>query len=602
MIGYQTKKNTTKKIVALVILVLSIVVTVTIYTQLVARAFGYSDTLGQPVYSKFYLPWKGIIWYLQAGADYPAFFARQLNLSLSFGAMIFGLGLLLLVVYRPMTRGNKSLYGTAKWANFKDLKKTGLLDPPKVRNTVVVGGFKRKNTIQYLYHQGPEHILAFAPSRSGKGVSLMLPTLFAWLDSVVILDVKGEGWALSSGWRKTYAKNIVLKFDPTDDSGCGTRFNPLEEIRINTGHDVADTQIITTMIVDPDGHGLIDHWQKTSYALLTGVILHLLYKHQATKQPAPCLPDVIACLSDPGQSPEKFFAEMQENDFYNGLPHPVATTAAQDQLNRAEREASSVLSSAISYLTLYRDPILAANISKSDFKIEDLMNHDKPISLYLILRLSDKERLMPLIRLLITLITTRLTTKMEFENGAVVEHYKHKLLLLLDEFTALRKLELFEQQLPFLAGYGIKCYFLIQDLKQLHRWYTGDESVTPNCHIRISFAANEIKTAQYLSHATGETTVVKVQTSASGNRLSPMLGKVNKYYSEVKRPLLTPDEIMRLPSPVKDPNGKIIKPGEMLIFVAGQPPIRGTQPLYFMDKIFSDRAKVPHPTASDNLI
>jgi len=599
-IGYKADKRS-KRITALVVLVLSVMSTITLYTQLIARAFGYSDTLGDPLIGKLYVPWQGINWYLQAGSDYPGLFARQFNLSLSAGALLFGGCILVLLTYKPITKGNKSLYGTARFAKFKDVKETGLMDPPGGSNAVVVGGFKHKNSIRYLFHQGPEHILGFAPSRSGKGVALMLPTLFTWLDSVVVLDIKGEGWALTAGWRKTYAKNKVLKFDPTDDSGCGARFNPLGEIRINTGHDVADAQIIANMIVDPDGHGLIDHWQKTSYALLTGVILHLLYKHQAHEYLPASLADLIKCLSDPEQPPEEFFAEMQENDFYDGLPHPVAATAAQDQLNRAEREASSVLSSAISYLTLYRDPILATNISKSDFKIDDLMNHEDPISLYLVLRPSDKERLMPLVRLIITLITTKLTGKMDFSEGQSVANYKHKLLLLLDEFTALRKLELLEQQLPFLAGYGIKCFFLIQDLKQLHRWYTGDESITPNCHIRIAFAANEIKTAQYLSQATGETTVVKVQTSASGDRMSAMLGKVSRHYSEVKRPLLTADEVMRLPSPVKDKNGMITEPGEMLIFVSGQPPIRGTQPLYFMDETFSARSKIQAPTASDAL-
>lgn len=598
-VGYQTSTNQPKRIIALVMLIISVMVTMIAYTQLIAHAFSYSDTLGSAWINKFYPPWQGINWYLQAGSDYPALFSRQLILAFSIGGLFFGAGLFILIVYRPVTRGNKSLYGTARWADYTDVKNTGLLEPPTGNNAVVVGGFKRKNAIRYLYHQGPEHILGFAPSRSGKGVTLMLPTLYTWLDSVVVLDIKGEGWALTSGWRKTYAKNKVLKFDPTDDSSNGARFNPLQEIRINTGHDVADTQIIANMIVDPDGHGLIDHWQKTSYSLLTGVILHLLYKHQAQEIQPPCLPDIIASLSDPANPPEEFFEEMQENDYYNGLPHPVTSTTAQDQLNRAKREASSVLSSAISYLTLYRDPILARNVEKSDFCIDDLMNHDNPISLYLVLRPSDKDRLMPLTRLIITMITTRLTARMEFEDGAVVQHYKHKLLLLLDEFTALRKLELLEQQLPFLAGYGIKCYFLIQDLKQLHRWYTGDESITPNCHIRISFAANEIKTAGYLSNATGETTVIKVHTTASGSRMSTVLGRVNQSYSEVKRPLLTPDEIMRLPTPVKDKDGKIKKPGKMLIFMAGQPPIKGTQPLYFMDAIFLARAKVPPPTASD---
>ncbi len=599
-IGYQVNKKSIR-LPAMAALLLSAIAGLTLYTQLIARAFGYSNSLGRAIAGHVYAPWQGIYWYIQAGAHYPDLFARQLNISISASALLFGGCILFLLIYKPMTKGNLSLYGTARFAKFKDVQKTGLLDPPSGENAVVVGGFKHKNTIRYLYHQGPEHVLGFAPSRSGKGVALMLPTLLSWLGSVVILDIKGEGWALTSGWRKNYAKNKVLKFDPTDDSGHGARFNPLGEIRINTGHDVADAQIIATMIVDPDGHGMIDHWQKTSYALLTGVILHLLYRHQSEDIITPTLPDIINALSNPDQQPEEFFSEMQDNTFYNGLPHPVAATAAQDQLNRAEREASSVLSSAISYLTLYRDPILAANVSKSDFQINDLMNHVDPISLYLVLRPSDKERLMPLVRLIITLITTKLTGKMEFAEGHGVANYKHKLLLLLDEFTALRRMELLEQQLPFLAGYGIKCYFLIQDLKQLHRFYTGDESITPNCHIRIAFAANEIKTAQYLSQATGETTVARVQTSASGARMSPMLGHVTKHYMEVKRPLLTPDEIMRLPTPVKDKNGMITEPGEMLIFMAGQPPIRGQQPLYFMDTAFSARAKVPVPTASDAL-
>lgn len=590
-----------KKIAALIGGFFVFVGCVVLHTQLVANAFGYSDTLGSPMFGHIYAPWKGTVWALQVANDYPYLFQRQLVITVSAGVLSYGLLLILLITYKPMTKGNLSLYGTARFAKFDDIKKMGLLDSPGGTNAVVVGGFEHHRKIYYLYHRGPEHVLGFAPSRSGKGVALMLNTLFTWLDSVVVLDLKGEGWALTSGWRKNYAKNKVFKFDPTDDTGNGARFNPLNEIRINTGHDVADAQIISTMIVDPDGHGLIDHWQKTSYALLTGVILHLIYKHQTQGQLVPTLPDVIKCLSNPETPPDDLFLEMQENDFYNGLPHPVAVTAAQDMINRAEREKSGVLSSAVSYLTLYRDPILAESMSQSDFKIEDLMNHADPISLYLVLRPSDKERLMPLIRLIITLITTKLTTKMEFDGGASVAHYKHRLLLLLDEFTSLRKMELLEQQLPFLGGYGIKCYFLIQDLKQLHRWYSDNESITPNCHIRISFAANEIKTAQYLSQQTGDTTVVKVQTSASGVRISPMLGHVSKYYSEIKRPLLTADEVMRLPGPAKDHQGAITKPGEMLIFVSGHPTIKGIQPLYFMDRAFSARAKVPPPVASDAL-
>ncbi len=350
------------------------------------------------------------------------------------------------------------------------------------------------------------------------------------------------------------------------------------------------------MIVDPDGKGLIEHWQKTSYALITGVILHLLYKNKTNGDPVPTLAEVDTALT----SPDALFEEMQQNEFYHGGTHPIAAAAALDMVNRADRERSSVLSSAVSYLTLYRDPVLARNTSRSDFRITDLMNNEKPVSLYLIVRPSDKERIMPLIRLIITMITSRLTEEMQFEAGEQKQHYTHKLLLMLDEYTALRRMELLEQQLPFLAGYGIKCYFLVQDIKQLHRWYTENESITPNCHIKIAFAANEIRTAQYISNQSGETTVIKVQTSASGSRMSALLKNVSRHYTEVKRPLLTPDEVLRLPG-AKKKGDKITKPGEMLVFVSGSNPIKGTQPLYFQIPAFAARSKVEPPETSDAL-
>jgi type IV secretion system protein VirD4 len=120
-----------------------------------------------------------------------------------------------------------------------------------------------------------------APTRSGKGVGLVIPTLLSWSHSAVVLDIKGENWALSAGWRKTHAGNRVLKFDPTASDGSSVRFNPLEEVRLGPDEEVADAQNIATMIVDPDGKGLNDHWQRTAHALLVGAILHALYLARA---------------------------------------------------------------------------------------------------------------------------------------------------------------------------------------------------------------------------------------------------------------------------------------------------------------------------------
>nr|WCS70357.1 IncP-type DNA transfer coupling protein TraG [Salmonella enterica subsp. enterica serovar Rissen] len=138
---------------------------------------------------------------------------------------------------------------------------------------------RQNGQLQYLRHNGPEHVLTYAPTRSGKGVGLVVPTLLSWKHSTVVADLKGELWAMTAGWRKEYAKNLCLKFEPAAANGS-VAWNPLDEIRVGTENEVGDVQNLATLIVDPDGKGLNDHWQKTSQALLVGVILHVLYKHK----------------------------------------------------------------------------------------------------------------------------------------------------------------------------------------------------------------------------------------------------------------------------------------------------------------------------------
>ena len=166
---------------------------------------------------------------------------------------------------------------------------------------------------------------------------------------------------------------------------------------------------------------------------------------------------------------------------------------------------------------------------------------------------------------------------------------------MLDEFSSLGKLEIFQESLAYMAGYGIKSYIIIQDLTQLYNAYTKEESIISNCHIRISYAPNKIETAELLSKMTGTTTVVKSSINASGKSSSLVLGNVSESFQEVSRPLLTPDECMRIPAPKKDAQGNIIDAGDMLIFVAGKSPIYGKQILFFKDEVFLDRSKVEAP-------
>jgi type IV secretion system protein VirD4 len=248
----------------------------------------------------------------------------------------------------------------------------------------------------------------------------------------------------------------------------------------------------------------------------------------------------------------------------------TASQAAQSFLNKASNEASGVLSTALSFLSLYRDPIVAANTSASDFTIESLMQ--RRTSLYLVVPPSDKDRLKPLLRLVINQVVRRLTEKMEFdETGASRSRFPHKMLLLIDEFPALGKLEIFEEALAFIAGYGLKALLITQDLSQLTKAYSKDESIMSNCHIRIAFAPNKIETAELLSKMSGASTVAYSQRNFSGSRLSVVLNNVSTNEQLSQRPLLTPDETMRLP------------PADELVFVAGHAPIYCQKIIYYKD-------------------
>ena len=496
------------------------------------------------------------------------------------------------------SKADINLHGSARFANKKEIKKTSLLK----NEGVYVGAWEdEKHTIHYLQHNGPEHVLVFAPTRSGKGVGLVIPTLLSWQHSSVVLDIKGENWALTSGWRSKYANNKVLKFDPTSPDGSSVKFNPLQEIRLGSKYEVADVQNLVTMIVDPDGKGLNDHWAKTGHALLTGALIHLMYIAKE-KEEVPTLKGLAHILSDPETPIEELFSDMMSYTHKEGKTHPVVASCARTMLNKAENEQSGVLSTALSFLELYRDDIVAENTAYSEFKIRDLMNNDQPVSLYLVIPPNNLDRLKPLIRLVINQIMRILTEKMEFEEGKEKKGYKHRLLMLLDEFPALGRLEIFEQSMAFIAGYGIKSYLITQDLTQLYKAYGQDESIISNCHIRIAYAPNKVQTAKLLSEMTGTTTVVKHKVSTSGKRFSLLLKQVSEDKQEVSRPLMTTDECMRLPGPEKDSKGNITKAGDMLIFVTGNYPIYGTQILYFLDDVFLARRQVKPPINSNSLI
>ena len=615
-VGPQIREKKRKSLVFPLAAVASIVGGLQVATQYFAHTFNYQQALGSN-FNSIYAPWSIIGWATKWHTQFP----EQIQNAVTFGFTTAGVGLLITsisaVVAGNTAKANNYLHGSARWADKKDIEAAGLLPrTPTIlervtgkavatqNDGVYVGGWEdEKGEFHYLRHSGPEHVLTYAPTRSGKGVGLVIPTLLSWPKSAVVTDLKGELWALTAGWRKKHANNKVLRFEPAS-SGGGVAWNPLDEIRIDTSAEVGDVQNLANLIVDPDGKGLESHWQKTSFALLTGVILHALYKARNEHTTA-TLPLVDQMLSDPNKNISELWEEMKTYKHINGTDvHETVARAAQDMIDRPEEEAGSVLSTVKSYLVLYRDPIVSRNVSKSEFRIKDLMNHDNPVTLYIVTQPNDKARLKPLVRVLVNMIVRLLADKMSFKNGRPVAHYKHRLLMMLDEFPSLGRLDIMQESLAFVAGYGIKCYLICQDINQLKSRESGygqDESITSNCHVQNAYPPNRVETAEHLSRLTGQTTVVKEQITTSGRRTSAMMGQVSRTIQEVQRPLLTPDECLRMPGPKKSAAGDIEVAGDMVVYVAGYPAIYGKQPLYFKDPVFSARAAIEAPTQSDKL-
>lgn len=597
-VGPQTQKKKKPNYKLMILSLLVLVISLSASTQYFASVFLYDPKLGGN-FNGIYPPYSILLWASEWSGRYQAEFIDAGSVGLVFFA-VFCFGL---IIYKMATahsaKAEDFMHGSARWSDKKDIKASSLLSDLGV---YVGGWIDKSGTLNYLRHNGAEHVLCYAPTRSGKGVGLVIPTLLSWTHSTVITDLKGELWALTSGWRKKHAKNKVLKFEPASSNGS-VCFNPLDEIRIGTEYEVGDAQNLATLIVDPDGKGLVDHWQKTAQPLLVGCILHLLYKSKNEGVLA-TLPEVDKMLSDPNRSIYELYTEMTQYSHFNGENHPVVGSAGRDQLDRPDEEAGSVLSTAKSYLSLFRDPIVARNVSKSEFRIKDLMNYDDPVSLYIVTQPRDKARLTPLVRILINMIIRLNADDLTFKDGEAVKSYKHRMLMMLDEFPSLGKLDILQDSLAFLAGYGIKCYLICQDINQLKSEKTGygrDEQITSNCHVQNAYPPNRLETAQHLSKLTGVTTVVKEQKTTSGRRTSALLSNVSVTMTETARPLLTEDECMRMPAPKKD-GDKIIESGDMIIYVAGYPAIYGKQILYFQDATFMARVKVSAPEISDKLI
>lgn len=403
-----------------------------------------------------------------------------------------------------------------------------------------------------LGYDGPSNVWICAPPRTRKTWSILFPTLLTYTSSVVVNDIRGEAYEMTAGYRGLHRSagglgQRVLYYNPA--SLHSHRHNPLDEIRTGI-HEVKDTRNIVDMLIDPEAtKDRRDHWDLSVAPALIATILHLLYSKD---KPLHTLTGVAYFLADAQRNVKATFEEMRTSK------HPVVASMAQDVLQKSANDMSGVISTAMDYVGIYRDPLLAHLTSTSDFAINDLQFGPVPTSLYLMIPPSDLSGTRPVFRVFLNQLTARL----------MEDHHakgRRELLLALDEFNSVRKVGFLGERFAYMGGYKIRALLVSQSVPQLWETWGRDEPITATCDVKALFTASDRTTAEFATDLATKTTDLRKQYGLTGERWSLWFQRRSTSQMEVERPILTPEDMLMLPL------------DKMAIFAMGHPRILATK-------------------------
>jgi type IV secretion system protein VirD4 len=481
------------------------------------------------------------------------------------------------------------IFGTARWGNKKDLEKAGLLQKKggmilgqlaganvysaydQIKDSVIL---HLKKADDKIIQSGIYNTLLSAPTRSGKGVSSVVPTLLSYPNSVIVLDFKGENFDLTSGFRSKFGK--VYRWEPTGEKGH--HFNPMMEIR--PGEDAySDANLIADILTTPasgGGNATSEHFQTGAKDFLTGVILHCLCSDWKYKSLPGCRK--FLALSDPTDSNNKkyIYDVMLNSEHGDPIIHQAIVEAATAQRNRPDDEGGSMLSTVNNALAVFADPKIERNTMNSEFYINEFEETTVPISLYLTIQYSDVQRIAPLIRMFVTLFSRRFTGG---ETSAQKRKFKVPVLFVLDEFDKLGKMDELEMNMGIHNGFGIHYFLIFQSLNQLTKIYTKDHSFLAHCRNSILYApgAGELDSAEMISKICGKESINRTNISYSGGRAQVGYSNKNVSSQDQERNLINADEIIKLPL------------DQFILICQGLPPYLGKKNVYYEDQVFKAR-------------
>lgn len=454
----------------------------------------------------------------------------------------------------------EKLYGDAKWASQSDIKKAGLFS----EQGIVLG----KKNGRYIRMDGDKFALVAAPTRSGKGVGIVIPNLLSWNSSAVVLDIKSENFELTSGYRQAHGQSVYF-FNPAPSDYKTHRYNPLFYVSEDPNKRIDDVQKITNYLI-PTSSGENMMWSNEGRDLLFGVILAVI---SIDKLPT-TLSEVLRQLKTETETAAHLSALIKEHA--DVLPK-VCVQSLNNFINKASKERSGVKSEATSALTLFTNPLIEAATSGNDFDFR-LLRQEK-MTIYIGIQPNDLERLAPLVNLFIQQLIDQNTQEMpaHYEKGRLVRGnptLKHSVLLLLDEFTSIGRITILEKSIAFISGYGIRLLTIVQSPSQIRSTYGSDVADTfeKNHAARVIFRPDTMQDAEQISNELGQVTVVQESTTRQNHKLQKTTSK-----SYTKRQLLLAQEV------------KSLKETQALVFIGGCPVMLVDKIAYYKDKAFKFR-------------
>jgi type IV secretion system protein VirD4 len=467
------------------------------------------------------------------------------------GGLAGGLTLLAGLIYALWARG-APLHGAARFANERELKRHGF----RSTSGIVVG----RKAGRFLTFGGSEHVLVEAPTRSGKGIGIVIPNLLTWAGSVVVLDVKRENFDASAGFRAHYGQEVFL-FNPTDRQGRTARYNPLAYIDRSDPDDIIiELQKIATMLfITPErGEAFWANGARTGFA---GVGAWL------------------AETSDEPLTMGAIYRYLTEGDarsfFKKELSNPKLSlstgcrTALGDFAGGSDNSFADIKKTITNVLGLWLNPLVDAATSASDFDLRDLRR--RHISIYLGVSPDELDRIAPLYNLLFQQLIDLNVRELPDDTTPV------PVLVILDEFARLGRASVIASAFSYVAGYGIRLLPVIQSRSQLRGVYgehVADEIVA-NCGVEVAFTPKELRVANELSDRIGYVGQESITRSLTINGL---LANRSKSISEQRRALLLPQELMQFPM------------DRLILLRGGIPPIIGTKIFYYKSRFFKRRA------------